>query len=172
MMFRKCFWLRIFLLIMIDNNLFPSWFGNHENEQKLKSFVRFTDANTLSKGDLSDSDITIGDILTLRLGNIQESIKAASSREEKNMLSSKKEFVPREEKEEPEKEIIGLLEPESESVVEELDADQNSYENEEHALETMEEKLQDSDFQQDNDQIDDGMEKIKNFKDKGGFERN
>ena len=52
-----------------------------------------------------------------------------------------------------------------------MDADQNSYENEEHALETMEEKLQDSDFQQDNDQIDDGMEKIKKFKDKGGFKR-
>ena len=157
---------------MIDNNLFPSWFGNHENEQKLKSFVRFTDANTLSKGDLSDSDITIGDILTLRLGNIQESIKAASSREEKNNLSSKQVFVSHEEKQESEKENIGLLEPESESVVEELNVDQNSYENEKHAFETMEEKLPDSDFQQDNDQIDDGMKKIKSFKDKGEFKRN
>ena len=157
---------------MIDNNLFPSWFGNHKNEQKLKSFVRFTDANTLSKGDLSDSDITIGDILTLRLGNIQESIKAASSREEKNNLSSKQVFVSHEEKQESEKENIGLLEPESESVVEELNVDQNSYENEKHAFETMEEKLPDSDFQQDNDQIDDGMKKIKSFKDKGEFKRN
>ena len=157
---------------MIDDNLFPPWFGNHKNEQKIKSLVRFTDANTISNGDLSDSDITIGDLLTLRLGNIQEAIKAGSSREEKNKLSSKQAFVPHEEKEESEKENIGLLEPESESVVEELNVDQNIYENEEHALETMEEKLSDGDFQQDNDQIGDSMEKIKNFKDKGEFKRN
>ena len=157
---------------MIDVNLFPSWFGNHTNEQNIKSFVRFTDANTISNGDLSDSDITIGDILTLRLGNIQESIKAASSREEKNNLSSKQVFVSHEEKQESEKENIGLLEPESESVVEELSVDQNSYENEKNAFETMEEKLPDSDFQQDNDQKDDGMKKIKSFKDKGEFKRN
>ena len=159
---------------MMDDNLFPSWFGNHKNEQKLKSFVRFTDANTLSKGDLSDSDITIGDILTLRLGNIQDSIKAPSSREAKNKLGSKQEFAPHEEKDEPEKENIGLLEPEVESVVEELNADQSSYENEKHALETMEEKLPDIEFLQDNAQmdIDDSMEKIKIFKRKGEFKRN
>ena len=121
---------------------------------------------------MSDSDITIGDILTLRLGNIQESIRVTKSREEKNKLSSKQGFVSHEEKDEPEKENIGLLEPESESVVEELNVDQNSYENEKHAFETMEEKLPDSDFQQDNDQIDDGMKKIKSFKDKGEFKRN
>ena len=157
---------------MIDVNFFPSWFGNHKNEQQIKSFIRFTDANIISNGDLSDSDITIGDILTLRLGNIQDSIKAPSSREAKNKLGSKQEFAPHEEKDEPEKENIGLLEPESESVVEELNIDQNSYENEEHALETMEETLPASDFQQDNDKIDESMGKIKNFKDKGEFKRN
>ena len=151
---------------MIDGNWFPSWFENHINEHKIKSFVRFTDANTISNGILSDSNPTIGEILSFKLGN---SINTVSSGEETNNLRSKEEFGPHEEKDGHEKEVVGLLEPESESVVGESNLGQNSYENEMHTFETMEDKLPAKDYHQSNSQYDESMEKIKTFKDKGAI---